>query len=117
LFDIIDDESEFKPLDTEQAEFLVSLAEDLKSLGQDLDDSRSQVCEVAANNIMRLTALAMAGFHLYKDYREHSESMFADLVRAVIQLEELKPGGSEHLQDGAMLDYSEFLKDMTNEYD
>lgn len=87
--DIIDPENEFMPIDEEKADYLIALAEDVRSIGtkSELTVVDGEILGVAANNMLILICQAMGGFDLYANFRQHAIALFteATLMRCVIE--------------------------------
>lgn len=107
MFDLIDD-GEFTPLDEERAQFLVGLAIDLKNIGPECPEEHRNMIEIAANNIMRLTSMTMAGYHLFASYKEHADDLFRDLGRALDLLDQTMTKESLVLRAQAYFEYENY---------
>lgn len=104
MFDVIDD-GEFTPLTEESAEYIVALAVTLKTMLPDISEPSRTTVELAANNLMRLTSMTMAGFHLFALYKDHADDLFSDLGVALDLLDVSMPKESMILRAKAYFDY------------
>lgn len=74
------DESELHPLTDKSADFIVSLCVDIDKTLETLEDGElKNLLEVASANLMRLTALSMAGYHLYSVHRRTVIDLHEDI--------------------------------------
>lgn len=89
----IDWEDEFRPLNDESIDYLVRLTADLKEMSTSdrLRHEDRSVTSVAAYQIMRLAAMANAGFALYSDIRTLADNMADELISTNKILRSLQP--------------------------
>lgn len=86
------DESELHPLNEDSADFIVSLCIDLDKTLETLEDGElKNLLEVASSNLMRLTALSMAGYHLYSIHRKTVIDLHEDIKWLAQILGEYQP--------------------------
>jgi hypothetical protein len=81
--DVFDWQNEFKPLDNESVESLMTLARQLDELSKEafLSQDDSHVLEIAAHQISRLSAMAIAGFALWNEVYSHAITLSDEIVR------------------------------------
>ena len=109
MFDFIE-QQDFEPLTEETATFLVELAIDLKTQAAELPEELRTTSEIASNNLMRLTAMTMAGYHLYDEFRNHAANLCDDLKTTIMVLEEVRPESAAIISHGALKEYENYMK-------
>lgn len=77
----LDWEDEFRPLDEERIDYLVQVASELVKIAKrpGLGHNDSSMVGVASYQILRLTAMATAGFTMYQELRIVADNMAAEL--------------------------------------
>lgn len=110
MFDFIEDH-EFTPLDEEQAEFLVSLAIDMKVRAAELPEELRNIIEVGSNNLLKLTAMTMAAYYLYDNFKRHADNLHDDLGTCLAVLEKVRPEATEIIRGGGYDSYIQFLEE------
>jgi len=92
--DFIDPLEEFRPFDDERAEFIMRLADDLRSLSISdvlLDEQERHMLQVAASNMLIMLSMVMGGYELYVDHRLHADALSASLATLIEGLERVNP--------------------------
>ena len=110
MFDFIED-YDFTPLDEEQAEFLVSLAIDMKVQAAELPEDLRSIVEVGSNNLLKLTAMTMAAYYLYDNFKRQADNLHDDLGACLTVLRKVRPESAEILRGGAYDSYIQFLEE------
>lgn len=116
MFDFIE-QQDFEPLSEEAATFLVELAIDLKTQAAELPEGIRSTAEIASNNLMRLTAMTMAGYHLYDTFRTHAANLYDDFKTTILVLEKARPEAAAIISHGALRQYEQYMKEETDEQD
>lgn len=117
MIEDINTPEEFQPLSDDQAEFLAGLATDLRAISYDLPEGNRQVLEVASSNLLRLTAMSMAGFHLFASWQKMSDLLHDDLGVAMTMLEKHSPDATKLLRQGAYQKYYSLAEDIIEEHE
>jgi len=106
------DESELRPLDHDQADFIVGVCVDLDKFSEELDEGPlKSLLQVSSSNLLRLTALSMAGYHLYSAHRKMNNDLYGDLQWAAQILGEYQPS----LANALIEKYKDRMHDLMRE--
>lgn len=83
--EVFDWRNEFKPLDDESIDSLMTLARQIEQLSKVtfLSDDDSQTLGIAAHQISRLSAMSIAGFALFNEVYSHACSLSDEIVRLI----------------------------------
>jgi hypothetical protein len=93
----------------------VELAIDLKTQAAELPEQFRATSEIASNNLMRLTAMTMAGYHLYEEFRNHAANLCDDLKTTITVLEKVRPESAAIISHGALRQYESYMESNDNE--
>ena len=115
MFEDINTPEEFTPLSQEQADFIAQLAVDVRAVAAELPEGHRQILEVASSNLLRLTAMSMAGFHLFHTWSKMADILHADLGTSMTMLEKYAPDSTKLLRTGAYSKYNHLAEEVVEE--